>query len=244
MKHDKVGTVMTSEVVRAHPDTTFREIVRLFDQYRISGLPVVDDDEQVIGVLSETDLLARATEVEDRQENGHRFSWPWLPPRGRTVDAGVQKLTADQLMTQPAITVHAEESIASAARTIADHRVERLPVVDEEERLVGIVTRRDLLQIFLRPDVEIRKTIVHDILDRTLWLPPGMLNVDVREGTVTLSGQLEFRSEALIAVRLVGQLDGVVDVIDHLAYRHDDTRRHYSEASSPLAVGEHRIHES
>ncbi|WP_338676459.1 CBS domain-containing protein [Streptomyces sp. SCSIO 30461] len=155
------------------------------------------------------------------------------------MDACVRKLTADRLMTCPAITVHAEVSIALAARTIADHHIERLPVVDDEERLVGIVTRRDLLQIFLRPDPEIRTIVVHDILDRTLRLPPGTLDVEVRDGVVTLSGKLEFRSEILLAVRLVGLLDGVVDVIDHLTYRYDDTRRHGREPASPLGADDH-----
>ncbi|MEU2156072.1 CBS domain-containing protein [Streptomyces sp. NPDC019396] len=244
MKHDRVGTVMTSEVVRARSDTTFREIVQAFDQYRISGLPVVDDDDKVIGVLSETDLLTRAMETENQQQTAHRLSWPWRTRRGQTVDAGIQKLNADQLMTHPAITVHAEESIALAARTLAEHHVERLPVVDEEERLVGIVTRRDLLQVFLRPDREIHGIIVHDILDRTLWLPPGTLVVDVREGTVTLSGELEYRSETLLVVRLVELTDGVVDVIDHLTYRVDNTRRPNLESSAPLAVGDHQTPET
>ena len=114
---------------------------------------------------------------------------------------------------------------------MAQHQVERLPVLDEEERLVGIVTRRDLLQVFLRPDAEIRDEVIEEVLVRTLRLPPMAIYVFVVEGVVTLTGQLERKSETEIAVSMTRQTDGVVAVIDQLTYRFDDSRLSSGERS-------------
>ncbi|MBQ0999695.1 CBS domain-containing protein [Streptomyces sp. RK62] len=219
MKHDKVGSVMTTDVVRAEYGTPFKEVARLLARHHISGLPVVDDDEMVLGVLSETDLLARHAAEPG---TGKRFGLDRLTRAGRRRAAKAEARTAGQLMTEPPITVHADETIVEAARTMAQHRVERLPVLDEENRLVGIVTRRDLLQVFLRPDEDIRAEVVDEVLARALWLPPRAVTVTVVEGVVTVAGHLERRSETEIAVSMARQIDGVVAVVNQLSYRLDD----------------------
>ncbi|WP_351224542.1 GNAT family N-acetyltransferase [Streptomyces sp. NPDC002133] len=221
VKHDMVGSVMTSEVVRATYETPFTEVSQLLKQYRISGLPVVDDDEQVLGVVSETDLMLHRS-GDDDPESAHRFRRPARTGKARARESGALARNAGQLMTHPAITVHAEQSIAQAARTMAERRVERLPVVDEEDRLVGIVTRRDLLQVFLRPDAEIRGEVIDEVLVRALRLAPATVGVEVRDGVVTLSGQLERRSEMPVVLRMTRQVDGVIDVVDRLSFRVDD----------------------
>ncbi|MZE78939.1 CBS domain-containing protein, partial [Streptomyces sp. SID5475] len=132
--------------------------------------------------------------------------------------------TAGELMTSPAVTVRALDSIAHAARTMVRHQVERLPVVDEEDRLVGIVTRRDLLQVFLRPDADIRREIIDEVLVGALWLPPHAIGVTVVGGVVVLEGCLERRSEVPIAEHMAGQVDGVVSVVSHLTHRYDDAK--------------------
>lgn len=116
---------------------------------------------------------------------------------------------------------------------MAQRRVERLPVLDEEDRLVGIVTRRDLLQVFLRPDAEIHDEVVQEVLVRTLWLAPRSVDVSVTEGVVTLTGQLERKSEKEIALSITRQIDGVVAVVDELTWRLDDAR---------LRTDEHALH--
>ncbi|MEV6667395.1 CBS domain-containing protein [Streptomyces nigra] len=219
MKHDKVGSVMTTDVVRAEYGTPFKEVARLLARHHISGLPVVDDDEMVLGVLSETDLLARHAAEPG---TGKRFGLDRLTRAGRRRAAKAEARTAGQLMTEPPITVHADDTIVEAARTMAQHRVERLPVLDEENRLVGIVTRRDLLQVFLRPDEDIRAEVVDEVLARALWLPPRAVTVTVVEGVVTVAGHLERRSETEIAVSMARQIDGVVAVVNQLSYRLDD----------------------
>ncbi|MEI5098375.1 CBS domain-containing protein [Streptomyces sp. PmtG] len=223
MKHRKVGSVMTSDVVTARYDTPFKEVAQLLARHRISGLPVVDADGCVIGVLSETDLMLRQAEAEDPYAPPRGVRWPKLLPGARKRETKARARTAGELMSRPAFTVYADGTIAEAARTMARHRVERLPVVDDEDRLVGIVTRRDLLQVFLRPDEEIHHEVVQQVLVDTLWLAPQTLEVEVLDGVVTLCGQVERHSEVPVAVRMTQQVDGVVAVVDKLTYRFDDS---------------------
>jgi CBS domain-containing protein len=128
-------------------------------------------------------------------------------------------------MSAPPVAVHAEDTIVAATRTMARRGVKRLPVLDEEDRLVGIVTWRDLLQVFLRPDADIRDEVIDEVLVRALWLMPRTVDVSVADGVVTLTGRLERRSEAEIAVAMTRQTDGVVAVVDdELTWHVDDTR--------------------
>ncbi|WRZ88927.1 CBS domain-containing protein [Streptomyces sp. NBC_01007] len=231
MKNNKVGSVMTTDVVRAPYGAPFKEVARLLAAHRISGLPVVDDDEKVIGVISESDLLARQAQIPDPYAPKPRFHLV-LPTRAaRRQTAKARARTAGQLMSVPPVTVYAENTIAEAARTMAQNRVERLPVVDEEDRLVGIVTRRDLLQVFLRPDREIRSEVIDEVLVRSLWLTPQTVTVGVHEGVITLDGQVERRSEAEIAVAMSRRIDGAVGVVDKLTYRFDDAHLRPAEPS-------------
>lgn len=224
MKHNKVGSVMTTEVVRAEYGTPFKEVARLLGEHRISGLPVVDEEERVIGVVSETDLMVRQAGTPDPYEPKKRFRFTELTPSARKQATKSRARTAGQLMTEPPVTVHADDTIVEAARTMAQHHVQRLPVLDEEQRLVGIVTRGDLLRVFLRPDSEIRGEVIEEVLVRTLWLPPRSIDVSVAEGVVTLTGHTERKSETEIAVSMTRQVDGVVAVVDKLTYRLDDAR--------------------
>ncbi|MFD8307480.1 CBS domain-containing protein [Streptomyces sp. NPDC059690] len=189
-----IGEVMTSEVVLAHRTTPFRELVGLLDRHRISGLPVVDHDDKVLGVVSGTDLAR----------------------------AGTGTLTAGDLMSTPAVTVHPEQAVSDAARVMERHGIERLPVVDEEDRLIGIATRRDLLRVFARTDATIRREVVDGIVVGVLGLPPEAVGVTVRDGMVTLTGRVPRSSEIAPAVRSAWKIEGVVGVVNGLAYGDDD----------------------
>lgn len=182
---------------------------------------MVDDDEKVIGVISETDLLVRQARLGG--EIPTRRRWRWTPAARRSA-AKAEALTAGQLMSTPPVTVHADDSIAFSARLMAQRRVERLPVLDEEDRLVGIVTRRDLLQVFLRPDAEIRENVIEEVVGRTLWLAPNEVGVKVVDGVVTLDGRLERDSEVSVAENLTARIEGVVAVVSHLTSRFEDAR--------------------
>ncbi|NML51082.1 CBS domain-containing protein [Streptomyces sp. R302] len=194
MKHLKVGGLMTDDVISARPDMSFRDVAKLLAEHDISGLPVVDADDHVVGVVSESDLPARRAP------------------------------TARGVMSAPAVTVHAEEAAADAARLMVRRGVERLPVVDEEERLVGIVTRRDLLRVFLRPDAEIRRRIREEVLADAMDLPADAVDVHVLDGVVTLGGRVRLRSQAVMLRRLAERVEGVVAVVDRLSARDDGAR--------------------
>ncbi|MER5828934.1 CBS domain-containing protein [Streptomyces mirabilis] len=223
MRQNKVGSVMATEVVTARYGTPFKEVARLLTEHRISGLPVIDEDDKVLGVISETDLMVRQAGVPDPYETPRRFRFTGLTRGARRQAAKGHARTAGQLMSVPPVTVHADETIAEAARTMARSRVERLPVVDDEDRVVGIVTRRDLIQVFLQPDDVIRREVIDEVLVRTLWLSPSTVEVAVYEGVVTLTGHVERRSEAEIAASMTDRVDGVVAVVDRLTYRLDDS---------------------
>ncbi|MGB8940124.1 MAG: CBS domain-containing protein [Streptomyces sp.] len=126
-------------------------------------------------------------------------------------------------MSRPAVTVHAEDTVAFGARMMAQRGVERLPVVDDKDRLVGMVTRRDLLQLFLRPDALLHREVVEEVLGRALCLPLTVVMVDVHDGVVTLTGEVERRIEATVAQRMAQQVDGVIDVLSELTWRIDDS---------------------
>ncbi|OII60673.1 hypothetical protein BJP40_09115 [Streptomyces sp. CC53] len=199
MRHRSVADLMTPEAVAVQPGTSFKEIARLLDEYGITAVPVVDDEEQPVGVVSEADLLRRHTGADD----GAR--------------------TAQGLMSSPAIVARPEWSAVEAARVMERHRIKRLPVVDAAGRLIGVLSRSDLLQLFLRRDRAIQEEILEDVVTRTLGLPPSAVTVDVHDGAVTLSGTLERRSLVPIVERLCESVDGVVAVDTRLAYEWDDT---------------------
>jgi CBS domain-containing protein len=230
MQHDMVGSVMTMDVVRAMYATPFKKVAQLLADHRIGGLPVVNEDDRVIGVISASDLAARQAATADAYPPRRRFRVPALTPAARRRTAKAAARTAGQLMSAPPITVHADDAVVEAARTMARQHVERLPVLDEEDRLVGIVTRGDLLQV-LRSEADIRGEVIDEVLARALRLAPRSIDVTVTEGVVTLVGQLERKSEAETAVAMTRQVDGVVAVVDQLGWRLDDTRLRSDEAA-------------
>ncbi|MBZ9599464.1 CBS domain-containing protein [Streptomyces yangpuensis] len=207
MKHIKVADLMTDEVASVTPDTPFKEVAKLLAQYDVSGLPVLDDEDHVVGVVSQTDLLARSAAVPG--PGAQIVAPPSRPP------------TTRDLMSAPAVTVHAEETVGSAARLMTRRGIERLPVVDVEDRLVGIVTRRDLLRTFLRPDAEIRRR-VQDALTDLADISAEAVEVHVVDGIVTLEGTVHDRSRLPVLIALVERIDGVVAVAPRITARPDD----------------------
>jgi CBS domain-containing protein len=230
MMYCRIKDVMTHEVVRADSETPFKQVARLLSDNRISGLPVVDDEEKVVGVISETDLLQhQAQQVEGY---GHRHvRRPKLTRSARTAAAKARARTADHLMTRPAITATPDHYVTEAARIMREHGVERLPVVDERDRLVGIVTRGDLLRVFLRTDEEIRREVTRRVA-LALDVPRYVVDVGVDAGVVTLRGQLEQRDDTELAVRIARHVDGVVAVTSRLTHRRTSTRAHSAVVTS------------
>jgi CBS domain-containing protein len=203
--HSRVRDVMTTSVVTIDRITPYKEIARMLTEHRISGMPVLTMGRHVSGVVSEGDLLAARV-----RSTGGRWS-RWLTSRPEH-----RGLVASQLMTSPAITIHPDASLAAAAGLMSAHHLRRLPVVDPEGKLLGIVSRRDLLSVFLRPDAEIAHQ-VREIVAEVLPGGPTGVEVAVHNGVVTLTGEPELTADSdmvQVAVRLIRDVDGVVDAID------------------------------
>ncbi len=217
MKELTVDTVMTKEVVTARPETTFKDVVRLMSEHRVSGLPVVDTKGKPLGVVSEADTLVK------QEQHGGSATRPWL---GRARRARWQKATgrvAADLMTAPPVTIGPDTTVTAAARIMAHKNIRRLCVVDGDGKLIGIVSRRDVIGTFLRDDDAIRADIEEHVFKRGMWLFPGSLVVVVADGVATVDGSVERRTTALVAGQLIQAVPGVVAVRNNVRYELDDT---------------------
>jgi len=197
-----VADVMTAGVVTAHEDAAFKEILSALARNRIAAVPVIDTERRVVGVVSESDLLAHIV-----GRSGHS-------EQQRKHDA----VTARELMTSPAVTTTPTTTIVEAARHAARTKVRRMPVVDGAGVLVGIVSRADLLKIFLREDDDIRADIERDVLGYKMAIDRSLVDVSVEEGIVTLSGQVHHKAQIAQAVELSRHVFGVVDVRSELTF--------------------------
>lgn len=216
MQHRRISEVMTRRVVTVNRDSSFKEIVRLFDDNDITAAPVVDDDGRPLGVVSEGDLLRKASNLPDPEGR-------WTRLRLLPLDeARAEAETAGAMMTSPAVTARPDWNIVETARTMDRHQVKRLPVVDETGRLVGIVSRRDLLRPFLRRDEAIGEEIRTEVLDRTLGVAPDSVRVSVHQGVVTLTGRVAARADIPVVERLCRSVDGVVAVHHTMEYEYDN----------------------
>ncbi|MEV6164921.1 CBS domain-containing protein [Streptomyces sp. NPDC052052] len=218
MRHRTVAELMTRDVVRARRDLPFKEIVKLLSENDVTAVPVVDELGRPLGVVSEADLLRKSS---DQTDPSGLTPLPHIEAWERAKAEGAR---AEEIMSAPAVCARPDWTVVEAARLMEVHNVKRLPVVDETDKLLGIVSRGDLLRIFLRRDEAIREEIDRDVLQQTLGLAPGAVTAEVREGQVALGGTVEFKSLIPIVERLCRSVDGVVSVTEHLSYRTDDGR--------------------
>jgi CBS-domain-containing membrane protein len=216
MEH-KVESVMTAKVVTAMPSTPFRELVDLLARNRISALPVVDQDAKLVGIVSEADLL-----VKEGYPHGGDDAGALEALRHRRRFGKAAGCCASEVMTRRVVTVPLGAEVAATARLMVRLGVKRLPVVDDQGRLAGIVTRGDLLKVFLRPDPAISWEVRHDLLDARMGAAARDIHVEVRHGVVRLSGRAERRSQVEDLVRKVQAVDGVVTVDARIESRIDD----------------------
>ncbi|MFE0130675.1 CBS domain-containing protein [Streptomyces sp. NPDC059037] len=220
----RVSDVMSRPAVAVLRNAGFKEVVEAMARWQVSALPVLDGEGIVVGVVSEADLLPKEE---------FRSSDPtWREQRARLDDlAKAGAATTEQIMTRPAVTARARMNLAQAARIMAVNRVKRLPVVDADGRLEGVVSRRDLLKVFLRTDEELADEVRREI-DGLLspGLFPGELWVHVTQGVVTLSGRIHDTSLVPVASRVIRAVEGVVDVEWELDVRGARPRMHPSGA--------------
>jgi CBS domain-containing protein len=204
-----VDDVMTHAVVAVGRDAPFKDVVRLMEQWEVSALPVLEGEGRVVGVVSEADLLPKE-EFRDSDPD------PSTQLRRLSDLTKAGAVTAGELMTAPAITVHAGSTLAQAARIMALRKVKRLPVVNDEGLLEGVISRADLLKVFLREDDDIADEVRRDIVDVLFPAPVEPVHVMVAEGVVTLTGKVRDTTLIPVAVRLARAVEGVVDVDCHV----------------------------
>jgi CBS domain-containing protein len=213
-----VSDVMTSHVHVASPLAPFKLLVRLIEENRVSAIPIVDQQGVPLGIVSETDLLLkeRRHELESSNDLLH------LNKRRRE-RAKAAATVASEVMTTPPITVASDTSLSEAARHMQEKNVRRLVVVDQRGRIAGIVSRSDLLQVFLRTDEDLRDEIISGLIPAILLTQDEAVGVAVSWNIVTLSGEVDRKSDADLLTHATRELDGVVGVVDRLSYRWDDT---------------------
>jgi len=204
----KVADVMTTDVVTVRPETSLKDVARILSARGISGLPVVDDTGRVLGVISEADILAK--ERRPVEETVHRRL---RRERRDRRDDKRDARTAGEAMTAPAITIPAHRWIDAAAALMLDCGVNRLPVVDRDGLLVGIVTRADLVRAFVTGDDRIANEIREEVLRRELWLDPADFDVSVHEGDVELAGRVDSDAQRELLAQRVRLVPGVVSVV-------------------------------
>jgi len=205
-----VKDVMTTRVIWVKKDATFREMAVALREYRVSAFPVVDDDGKVIGVVSEADMLNKeALDDEPGMISGILHRRDQAKARG---------VTAGDLMTAAVVAVRPEDTVEHAARLMYDRRVKRLPVTNEDGRLVGIISRADVLSVFDRTDEAIRQEITDEVLLGEFLVDPTGYDLTVKDGIVTLAGRPETSDIGHRIVHRLGHVQGVVAVRDRLDY--------------------------
>jgi len=211
--HSLVKDLMTTPVVTVGPETPFKEIVARLAEHRVSAVPVVDDSRRVLGVVSEADLLLKEEFPEPEQDLPL-----WWTRRARLDRAKAAASVARDLMTVAVVAVSPDATVAEAARRMHTAKVKRLPVVDRSGRLLGIVSRSDLLKVFDRSDQDIRREIIEDVIVGEFMMAPSRFFLHVTDGVVVLQGRVERRSLLPYVVRAVQGVEGVVRVENRLSY--------------------------
>jgi len=199
----RVVDLMTSDVITASPDTPIKAAARLMVRNKVSGLPIVDENTRVVGIITEADFLRLevAREEADNPQPVERV---------------------EQVMNRSVLTINPDATVTEAARIMVVNDVNRLPVTDNTGKSLGIISRLDVVAAFTRPDEIIEDEIREDLLRRVLFVDPDDISVDVTNGVVTLSGEIGTRNEARLLAELARRLDGVVKVATDMTWRLDD----------------------
>jgi CBS domain-containing protein len=202
-----VGDVMTKRVIAVSQDADFKHIARVLREFRVSACPVISEQGVVVGVVSDADLLWKPAEP-DLPVGLTRLRWKLGEESKVTAD------TADRLMTSPAVTIKPDAPVVVAARVMQDRCLKRLPVVDQRNHLVGIVSRADVLSVYERADPDICAEV-----NETITSEFGLagINVTVTAGVVTLAGSVSHEKTALDLTARIRHIEAVVAVRDRLA---------------------------
>ena len=220
----RVRDIMTTDPIRVTADTLLKEAARLMVRHHVSGLPVVTEEGELVGIVTEGDFL-RQEASRDRPYGASLLDA--LFGEG-SVQAPAAE-TVGEVMVRDLVTITPDATIGEAARIMTQRSVKRLPVIGDDGALVGIISRADVVNAFTKPDDVIEDEVREDIVRRLLFLDPGDVDVDVEDGVVTLRGELEHRTEVQLLEELTRRIAGVVRVVSELTFRVDDRKldRHY-----------------
>jgi CBS domain-containing protein len=213
-----VKDVMSTHVIAVRQGAPYKDMAAMLHDQRVSAFPVIDDDNKVIGVVSETDLLTK----EALEATVPRTLQALTRERVRSQ---VNAVTAADLMTKPAVTIGPDELVTHAARLMFNERVKRLPVVSDDGTLIGIVTRSDVLSVYGRPDAQIQHQVTQDLIAGTFLCDPDRFTVTVKDGIVTIGGAPETAVVGYDLIDAIRHTEGVVAVRDRLSYPADPTYR-------------------
>jgi CBS domain-containing protein len=214
----KVGDVMSDEIMTITADAPLKDAAMIMVKSGVSGLPVIDDERKVIGIITEADFVtAEANRSWGRQRKRllANFLGDPAPQNAKTVT---------DVMTLNPHTIDSASSVTEAARKMTDLRVKRLPVVLPDGTLCGIISRADVMGVFTRPDEALADEIASGVALDILGLSPGDISVAVADGVAQITGHVPSRSEARILEELASRVEGVVAVESSLTWTHDDTK--------------------
>jgi CBS-domain-containing membrane protein len=207
---------MTKDVLTIGSDTPLKEAARRMLEAGISGLPVIDDDDHLIGIITEADFVATEADRRPRQRAG------LLRYIHREAEIPSQERFVGDVMTTDVVVIGPDEDHADAARLMEKNKIKRIPVV-ESGRLIGLIARSDMLRAYTRPDQDIIDELTNRVMREVLWVDPRRVAVECIEGNIVLVGQMETKSDASLLVELTRRLDGVVSVKDKLTWEIDNT---------------------
>ena len=223
----RVVDLMASEVISVQRTTPLRESARIMVEHGISGLPVTNDEGTLVGIISEGDFLRK--EVDRGALTGTGLLGLLFDNRESLAEAEM----VGEVMSDNVFTISPDATLVEAARTMTTHGVKRLPVVDRDGKLLGIISRRDIVNSYTRPDELIEDEIQEDILKRLLFLDPDLVNIEVVGGVVKISGELPTRSDARLLEAMVQRTDGVIRAELDLTWKVDDTQVSTEQAPLP-----------
>jgi CBS domain-containing protein len=214
----KLRDLMTRDVITIGPEAPLKEAARRMLEASVSGLPVTDADGKLVGMITEADFVATEADRRRRRRAGLlRFI-----DRGTEVPS--QERLVGDVMTTDLVVMREGGDHAEAARLMQTEDVKRIPVVDDHRRIVGLVSRADILRVFARSDNEILDEIEDDLIRRVLWIDPRRADIRSTDGNVVLRGRLETRSDAELLAELAGRVDGVISVENHLEFDVDNLK--------------------
>jgi len=209
-----VKDIMSSHVIAVRLSASYKDMAAMLHEQRISAFPVIDDDNKVIGIVSEADLLTK--EAVNGTMPG---SVDGILRRHEYTRASA--LTAAELMTKPPVTIGPDEPVTQAARLMYSRRVKRLPVISDDGTLIGIVSRADVLSVYSRPDADIHREITQDEIMGEFLCDPDRFTVTVTDGIVTIGGTPESTILGRGIIEAARHVEGVVAVRDRLSYLQD-----------------------